>query len=120
MKTTIVWAIGIAILFGMASLGAADTSIKSFKAPASSGADNPAKAPDLREGQFDGLGTIDRIDTRAREVVIDDNLYRTVPGVTYHHDNGGRAGSDLFTVGTVVWYVLDSRDNITSLWLKGK
>ncbi len=118
MRTHIAWIITVVFLVSSSPLQAADATVKSFKAPVSTGEDSPATAPDLREGTFDGVGTIDRITDR--EVVINDVLMPLGPLVTYRHDNGTSAASDQFTVGTVVWYVLDSNDKVKALWLKGK
>ncbi|MFH1984043.1 MAG: hypothetical protein ABIL58_19560 [Pseudomonadota bacterium] len=119
MKTIIAWIIGAAILIIGLPLQAADITVAPFKAPSPSGGavQKQSKIPDLREGFFHGFGKIDRISPT--EVVVEDRLLRLLSNISYRRENGSVAADKEFTVGTLVWYVLDNNGNVKSLWKKG-
>lgn len=116
MKTIVACIISAIILIAGQSLLAGEPTVKSFKAPAaSSGVAKPAVYPDLA---IDGFGVIDRLTDRA--VIINDKLFPLDDPVAYRRENGSPADKSDFTVGTVVWYVLDYQDVVTELWKKEK
>ncbi len=64
---------------------------------------------------FDGYGYINRI--AAKEVVIDDSIFRLSPAATYTTLSSVIAGSADFGDGDLVGYLTKSEQEITSLWL---
>ena len=64
---------------------------------------------------FDGYGYINRI--AAKEVVIDETLYRISPAIIYTTPNNIMAKMGDFTDGDLVGYLTNSEQVITSLWL---
>lgn len=65
--------------------------------------------------QFSGFGRIDRI--ASDEIVIDDLLYRLASSVTYHTPTRTNASRSWFRTGNLVGFVLNSEQEIVSLWL---
>lgn len=114
MKTIVACIISAAILIAGQPLLAGEPKVKSFKAPAaSSGVAKSVEFPDLK---IDGIGVIDQL--AAGAVVINDTRFRLDRTVSYRHEDGSSAARDEFTVGTVVWYVLDSDNVVTEIWKK--
>lgn len=104
----------ITLVLSTGSLYAGDTAILDIKPPTS----NAATASNAPIGNFDGSGTLQRIE--AAKVVIGDSLYRLKTGVAYRNHDGSLSTAAAFPVGIRVWFVLKGDDNtIESLWKEG-
>ena len=64
---------------------------------------------------FHGMGHIDRI--TQDKVVIDEHLHKLSPQVKYHTPALENAPSDDIKPGKKVGYILNSKNEITSIWL---
>ncbi len=64
---------------------------------------------------FDNIGAIDRL--TAREVVIDDSLYRISHSVTYHLPGAREVSRTRFRAGDLVGCLLTDDGKIVSMWL---
>lgn len=116
MKTIVACIISAIILIAGQSLLAGEPKVKSFKAPAaSSGVAKPLVYPDLA---IDGIGVIDGL--AEGQVIINDMQFRLDADAAYRREDGSLADKRDFTVGTVVWYVLDYQNVVTELWKKEK
>jgi hypothetical protein len=79
-------------------------------------AQNPEqKFPDYYPEKFNAVGNIDRI--AEDEIVIGDTLYRLSPSATYHTPSIRDASKVLFPVGSLVGFITNSEQVVTSLWL---
>ena len=116
MRKPVVYSLLMALIFATGPLYAGDAAVLDIKPPASV-TSRPAQEPDLKEGKFDGYGTIDRI--TAGEVVIDDAAYRLSSGVSFRYLDGNPASAVNFPVGTRVWFVLYADNIIKSVWKEG-
>jgi hypothetical protein len=105
------------LIFTAGVLWAGDTTILDIKPP-SPAAGHTFRGPDLKEGKFDGYGTINRI--AIDEVVIDDAHYRLTTGVAFRYLDGRSTSVDNFPVGTRVWFVLYADNIIKSVWKEGR
>ena len=105
-----------AMIFTAGTLHAGDKAILDIKPP-SSETGKPVKGADLKEGKFDGYGTIDSI--TAGEVVIDDAYYRLASSVSFKYLNGNSTSAVNFPVGTKVWFMLYTDNIIKSVWKEG-
>ncbi len=66
---------------------------------------------------FDGMGRIDSIAVDRGEIVIDERMLKLSPSVEYHTPTESNASSALFGPGSLVGYIIDSEDQIKSIWL---
>ena len=64
---------------------------------------------------FHGMGHIDRI--TEKQVVIDEHMIKLSPDVEYNTPSEENTSSDLFKPGKRVGYLLNSRNEIRSMWL---
>ena len=64
---------------------------------------------------FSGSGYINRIESN--EVVIDDCLYKLTNLTTFHTIKGRIWDKSIFNEGNIVGYILDSPEQIASLWI---
>jgi len=64
---------------------------------------------------FDNIGAIDRL--TAREVVIDDSLYRISHSATYHLPGARKVSRTRFRAGDMVGCLLNEDGKIESMWL---
>jgi len=71
--------------------------------------------PEYYPQGFDGYGYVNRI--VATEVVIDDSIYRLSPAVTYSTLSSVMATIGDFVEGDLVGYLINSEQEIISLWL---
>jgi len=117
MQKPAVYSLLMAVLLLFAgSLYAQDADILDLKPPMSAPGQT-MEEPDLKEGEFDGYGVIDRI--TAQELVIDDATYRLSGTTTYKYMDGSSASADNFPVGTRVWFMLYTDNIIESVWKEG-
>jgi hypothetical protein len=65
--------------------------------------------------EFDGSGIIFRVDQNA--IVINDMLFDLSPVVSYHSADGSSTTKASFGEGKLVGYVLNSQEEILSLWI---
>lgn len=71
--------------------------------------------PEYYPKKFDGEGYIDRI--AKDEIVIDDCSYRFSPFVKFATPTRKNTLSSRFRAGDLVGYIINSKKEITSLWL---
>jgi len=71
--------------------------------------------PDYYPDKFNIIGKIDRI--AENEIVIGDTLYRLSPDLTCYTPTSMYASKALFTVGNRVGVEIDSKYEVTSLYL---
>ena len=118
MRKPVVYIVLItAAIFTAGALYAGDTAIILDIKPPSPAKGRLLKGPDLKEGKFDGYGTIDRI--TAGEVVIDDAYFRLTSGVAFRYLDGTSTSAVNFPVGTRVWFMLYADNIIKSVWKEG-
>jgi len=86
-----------------------------FLSGMSHGQDADRNVPDHYPDTFEAIGTIDRITND--EIVIGDTLYRLSPSVTYHTPTIEDASKHLFSVGSLVGFLINNKREVTSLWL---